>query len=87
MKGEIVTLPETLCDVKDKIAEILKGYRSETSVSDEMVALLPLFVQATRIENLVDAFEVEKSTGENYLDEEDVEEICQCILGERIYEK
>ena len=67
-------------------AEILKGYRSETSVSDEMVALLPLFVQATRIENLVDAFEVEKSTGENYLDEEDVEEICQCILEESIYE-
>lgn len=66
-------------------AEILKGYRSETSVSDEMVALLPLFVQATRIENLVDAFEVEKSTGENYLDEEDVEEICQCILEESIF--
>ena len=42
-----------------------------------------LFVQANRIENLVDAFEVEKSTGENYLDDEDLEEISKCILGEK----
>ena len=41
---------------------------------------LPLFVMATRIELLVDAFEVEKATGENYLDEEDLEEISKCLL-------
>jgi hypothetical protein len=28
----------------------------------------------------VDAFEVERSTGENYLDEEDLEELCNKIL-------
>ena len=64
-------------------AEILKGYRTETALDDAMVAKLSLFVQANRIENLVDAFEVEKSTGENYLDDEDIEEISKCILGEK----
>ncbi len=66
--------------MEDYFAEILRGYRFETFLSDEMVEKLPLFVKANRIENLVDAFEVEKSTGENYLDEEDLEEICQEIL-------
>ncbi len=64
------------------LAEILKGYRTETDISEEMIKKLPLFVQATRIENLVDAFEVEKNTGENYLDEEDLEEISQVILND-----
>lgn len=63
------------------LAEILKGYRTETTISDDMVAKLPLFVKATRIELIVDAFEVEKSTGENYLDEEDIEEISEDILS------
>lgn len=62
------------------MAEILKGYRTETSISDEIVAKLPLFVNATRIELVVDAFEVERSTGENYLDEEDMEEISESIM-------
>lgn len=61
-------------------AEILKGYRTETALDDAMVDKLSLFVQANQIENLVDAFEVEKSSGENYLDDEDLEEISKCIL-------
>ena len=63
------------------LAEILEGYRTETTISDDMVAKLPLFVKATQIELIVDAFEVEKSTGENYLDEEDIEEISEDILS------
>lgn len=68
--------------MEDYFAEILKGYRTETSSSDEIVAKLPLFVKATRIELVVDAFEVERSTGENYLDEEDIEEIRESIMGD-----
>ena len=64
----------------DYFSEILKGYRTETTIDEEMVLKLPLFVMATRIELLVDAFEVEKATGENYLDEEDLEEISKCLL-------
>ena len=62
------------------LAEILEGYRTETTISDDMVAKLPLFVKATQIELIVDAFEVEKSTGENYLDEEDIEEIISDVF-------
>lgn len=67
----------------DYFAEILKGYRTETEIDEEMVLKLPLFVMATRIELLVDAFEVERATGENYLDEEDLEEISKCLLEEK----
>jgi Ser/Thr protein kinase RdoA (MazF antagonist) len=66
--------------MEDFFREILKGYRTETAIEDIMVQMLPLFVQANRIENIVDAFEVERSTGENYLDEEDLEELCNKIL-------
>lgn len=66
--------------MEDYFREILKGYRTETAIEDIMVQMLPLFVQANRIENIVDAFEVERSTGENYLDEEDLEELCNKIL-------
>ncbi len=64
--------------------EILKGYRTETAIADTMVNLLPLFVQANCIENIVDAFEVERSTGENYLDEEELEELCSKILEDEL---
>jgi len=69
----------------DYFTEILKGYRTETAIDDEMVAKLPLFVQANRIELLVDAFEVEQSTDENYLDEEDLEQISKCLLEGNVY--
>lgn len=60
--------------------EILRGYRTETSIEDAMVEMLALFVQANYIESIVDAFEVERSTGENYLDEEELDELCGYIV-------
>lgn len=66
--------------MEEYFAEILKGYRTETALDDAMVAKRPLFVHANRIENLVDAFEVEESTGENYLDDEELEELCECLM-------
>ena len=70
--------------MEDYFAEILRGYRTETALDERMVEKLPLFVRANRIEHLVDAFEVEQSTGENYLDEEDLERISRCLFGEEI---
>ena len=70
--------------MEDYFAEILKGYRTETSIDDRMVEKLPLFVQAGHVEHIVDAFEVERSTGENYMDEDEMEELCRCILEDTI---
>lgn len=66
--------------MEDYFAEILKGYRTETSIDDKMVELLPLFVQAGRVEHIVDAYEVERSTGENYMDKDEIDELCSKIL-------
>lgn len=66
--------------MKEYFDEILRGYRTETSIEDAMVEMLPLFVQANYIESIVDAFEVERSTGENYLDEEELDELCGYIV-------
>jgi hypothetical protein len=64
----------------------VRGYRTETEIDDAIVARLPLFIQANRIELLVDAFEVEQNTGENYLDEEDLADISKCLLeGEFVW--
>lgn len=66
--------------MEDYMAEILRGYRTETSIDDEVVRMLPLFIMVNRIELLVDAFEVEHATGENYLDDEDLDMIRKCLL-------
>jgi len=68
--------------MEEYFTEIVRGYRTETTIDAAMVEKLPLFVQANRIENLVDAFEVEESTGENYLDDEELEHLCKCLLEE-----
>lgn len=66
--------------MEDYMAEILRGYRTETEIADEVLRMLPLFIMANRIELLVDAFEVERATGENYLDDEDLDMIRKCLL-------
>lgn len=39
--------------------EVLRGYRSECDISDEMLSFLPLMIEAVRLENTIDEFEVE----------------------------
>lgn len=51
---------------------ILKGYRSETDVSDEMLDKLPLFIDMTLIEYIIDEFECCAREGEEP-DREDIE--------------
>lgn len=58
---------------------ILDGYRSETDVPDDMLALLPLFIDMVLIENIVDEFECCKREGEA-VDCEDIEDAARCLI-------
>ena len=58
---------------------ILKGYRSETDISDELLEKLPLFIDMVLIENIVDEFECAKREGEEP-DPEDIENASECLI-------
>ena len=45
---------------------ILKGYKTETSISDELLNQLPVFIDMVLIENIVDEFECAAREGEEY---------------------
>ena len=51
---------------------ILKGYKTETTISNEILNQLPLFIDMVLIENIVDEFECAIREGEE-LDYEDIE--------------
>ena len=63
---------------------ILEGYRSETSISDELLNKLPLFIDMVLIENIVDEFECAAREGEE-LDYEDIENAAECLIHEIPY--
>lgn len=44
---------------------ILSGYKSETAIENAMLDKLPLFIQVTLMENILDAFEVMRNNGED----------------------
>ena len=58
---------------------VLEGYRSETEVSKELLAQLPLFIDMVLIENIVDEFECCAREGEE-LDYEDIEDAAECLI-------
>lgn len=64
----------------DYFDTILKGYRSETSVSEELLQMLPLFINMVLIENIVDEFECCKR---DYVevDYEDIEDAAECLIN------
>lgn len=59
---------------------ILKGYKSETTISDELLNQLPLFIDMVLIENIVDEFECAAREGED-VDYEDIEEATNHLLN------
>lgn len=62
--------------------EVVRGYKTQTSVSDEELNKLPLFIQAVLMENIIDEFEVQKQeTGTYEYDEEQEERIRLMING------
>ena len=63
---------------------VLQGYRSETDISDDMLAKLPLFIDMTIIENVIDEFECSAREGE--LPEwEDIEDLVECLVNDIPY--
>ena len=59
---------------------ILNGYKSETSISDEILNQLPLFIDMVLIENIVDEFECAAREGEE-LDYEDIEAAANHLIN------
>ncbi len=58
---------------------ILEGYKSETSISDELLNQLPLFIDIVLIENIVDEFECAARKGE-VVDYEDIEDAATHLI-------
>ena len=58
---------------------ILDGYRSETPVSEEELSKLPLYIDMTIIESIVDEFECAAREGED-VDPEDIEDDAECLI-------
>lgn len=58
---------------------ILEGYRSETTVSENLLEQLPLFIDMVLIENIVDEFECCSREGEE-LGEEDIANAARCLI-------
>ncbi len=65
-------------------ATILKGYRSETEVSDELLNQLQLFIDMVLIENIVDEFECCAREGKD-VDYEDIENAAECLIKKIAY--
>ena len=63
---------------------ILEGYRSETDVPGELLARLPLFIDMTIIENVVDEFECSAREGE-VPDSGDIEDLVNCLVNDIPY--
>jgi len=60
----------------DYFEVVLEGYRSETEIEQSMLDKVPLFIQVSLMENIVDAFEVMRNNG--------VEPSCDEELSYRI---
>lgn len=61
-------------------SHILSGYRSETDVSEEELSRLPLYIDMTIIEYVVDEFECAAREGED-VDPEDIEDEAECLIN------
>ena len=66
------------------MANILEGYRSETSVSEDLLEKLPLFIDMVLIEGIVDEFECAAREGEE-IDPEDIEDYAECLVEDIPY--
>ena len=64
--------------------QVLRGYRSETDVSEEMLARLPLFIDMTLVEYIVDEFECCARAGEP-VDPEDIACEARCLIEDIPY--
>ncbi|MDN4602354.1 phosphotransferase [Paenibacillus sp. F6_3S_P_1C] len=66
--------------MNDYFRVVLEGYASETAIADDMLEKLPLFIQVTLLENILDRFEVLQRSGEETEgDDEELLYLIKCM--------
>ena len=75
---------ERMEGMKHYFDTVLEGYRSETDVPDGLLDRLPLFIDLTIIENVVDEFECSAREGE-LPDNEDIGDLVKCLVNDLPY--
>ena len=65
--------------MEDYFETVLEGYRSETGVEDSMLEKLPLFIQVTLMEGIVDAFEMMRNNGEKPECDGELSYLIKCL--------
>jgi len=63
----------------DYFDTVLAGYRSETEIENPMLDKLPLFIQVSLLEGIVDAFEVMRNNGEEPECDEELSYLIKCM--------
>ncbi|MCJ8013570.1 phosphotransferase [Paenibacillus sp. KQZ6P-2] len=63
----------------DYFETVLTGYRSETGIDDLMLDKLPLFIQVSLMENIIDTFEVMRNNGEEPECDEELSYLIKCL--------
>ncbi|AIQ57943.1 aminoglycoside phosphotransferase [Paenibacillus borealis] len=66
-------------------ATVLAGYRSETGIESAVLEQLPLFIQATLMESVVDAFEVMRNNGGEPECDERLSFLIKCLEDDILY--
>lgn len=59
---------------------VIKGYRTECTVTDEELGNLELMVNTVLMENMIDAFEVMKAAGEEFIFNEEESYNVKCLV-------
>lgn len=58
---------------------VLEGYRTETRIDSAMLEQLPLFIQVTVMENIIDEFEVMQNNGDEPECDEELSYLIKCL--------
>jgi Ser/Thr protein kinase RdoA (MazF antagonist) len=69
----------------DYFNTIIEGYRSEANISDSMLEMLPLLINAVLMENIVDEFEAAKINGEEIEYDEEILFLIKCLVDDIPY--
>ncbi|WP_272480008.1 phosphotransferase enzyme family protein [Aquibacillus koreensis] len=65
--------------MKDYFETVLNGYRSEAEINISMLEKLPLFINVVVMENIIDAFEVMRNSGEELECGEELSYLIKCL--------
>ena len=69
----------------DYFETVVEGYKSETTIEKSILDKLPLFIQVTVMEAIVDAFEVMRNSGEELECDEELAYLIKCMEDDILY--